>query len=321
MSRKRRAPGWPAAPEPLPSPVPDNHTHLESVLHVREEPGPDTLDSHLDLAASVGVPRMVQVGCDLDAVAWTDAALRADAGEPDATGPVPMSTGRGALLGAIAIHPNEAVLHAGIHEVAPDGLDPDPLPRHDLGLDDALAEVERVARANPRVRAIGETGLDFFRAGPRGRAVQREAFRAQIALAKELGLAMQIHDRDAHDEVVDILRRDGAPERTVFHCFSGGPALAEVCAAHGWFASFAGPVTFGANDDLRAALRVLPVELVMVETDAPYLTPHPARGKPNAPYLIPLTVRRIAEELGQDLDVLCRTLAGTTERVYGTWSN
>jgi len=319
MSRKNRDRGWADASEALPSPVPDNHTHLESVLGVQAEPGPRTLDDHLELAASVGVPRMVQVGCDLESVAWTDAVLRADAGGPGADGPVPMTTRRGVLLGAIAIHPNEAVLHAGVRETAPDGLDPDPQPWHDTSLADALATVERVARANPRVRAIGETGLDYFRAGERGRAVQREAFRAHIALAKELGLALQIHDRDAHDDVVELLRRDGAPERTVFHCFSGGPALAEVCAQEGWFASFAGPVTFGANDELRAALRVLPVEQVMVETDAPYLTPHPMRGRPNAPYQLPLTVRRIATELNQDLRTLCETLTRTTERVYGSW--
>lgn len=318
MGRQRDR-GWAPAPEVLPTPVPDNHTHLDSVLGVRVDgPGPVTMDDHLDLAASVGVTRMVQVGCDLDAVAWTDAVLRADAGE-DVTAPVPMTTGRRMLLGAVAIHPNEAVLHAGVHEVAPDGLDPDPRTQHAVSLDDALAEVERVARGNDRVRAIGETGLDYFRAGPRGRTVQREAFRAHIALAKELGLALQIHDRDAHDDVVEVLLQDGAPDRTVFHCFSGGPALAEVCAEHGWFASFAGPVTFGANEDLRAALRVLPLDQVMVETDAPYLTPHPMRGRPNSPYLIPTTVRRIADELGQDLDALGRTLSATTERVYGTW--
>lgn len=319
MSRRNRDRGWADAPAALPSPVPDNHTHLESVLGVELESGPRTLDDHLDLAGSVGVTRMVQVGCDLDAVAWTDAVLRADAGEPRAPAPVPMTSHRGALLGAVAIHPNEAVLHAGVHEVAPDGLDPDPQPRHTLGLDEALAAVERTARANSRIRAIGETGLDYFRAGERGRAVQREAFRAHIALAKELGLALQIHDRDAHDDVVDLLLRDGAPERTVFHCFSGGPALAEICAREGWFASFAGPVTFGANDDLRAALRVLPLDRIMVETDAPYLTPHPMRGRPNSPYLLPSTVRRIAQERDRDLRTLCETLTTTTERVYGSW--
>jgi TatD DNase family protein len=307
--------------------VVDDHTHLESVLAVHAEPGgdadgepaPSTLDDHLDRAAAVGVPRMVQVGCDLDAVAWTDAVLLVDAGVTGAEAPVPLRAGRRALLGAVAIHPNEAVLHARVHEVAPDGLEPDPQPRHDADLDTALARVAAVARANDRVRAIGETGLDFFRAGPRGREVQREAFRAHVALAKELGLALQIHDRDAHDDVVDVLLRDGAPERTVFHCFSGGPALAELCAREGWFASFAGPVTYGANDDLRAALRVLPPELVLVETDAPYLTAHPLRGRPNAPYLLPHTVRRVAAELGLDLADACRTLSTTAERVYGAW--
>src|SRR5690606_27867542 len=125
----------------------------------------------------------------------------------------------------------------------------------------------------------------------RGREAQRQAFRAHVALAKELGLPLQIHDRDAHEDVVAVLLADGAPERTVFHCFSGDAGLAEVCAEHGWFASFAGPVTFKANDALRAALRTLPLELVLVETDAPYLTAHPHRGRPNAPYLLPLTVR------------------------------
>ena len=330
MGRSRNRPtGWAPSPEPLPVGVVDDHTHLESVLGVvaeagadaGDEPAPATLDDHLDRAAAVGVPRMVQVGCDLDAVAWTDAVLRVD-GDPaadPATAPVPVRPGRRALLGAIAIHPNEAVLHAGVHEVAPDGLDPDPQPRHDVDLDGALARVAAVARANDRVRAIGETGLDFFRAGPRGRAVQREAFRAHVALAKELGLALQIHDRDAHDDVVDVLLRDGAPERTVFHCFSGGPALAEVCAREGWYASVAGPVTYGANDDLRAAVRVLPLDLLLVETDAPYLTAHPLRGRPNAPYLVPHTVRRIAAERDVDLAALCTTLATTSERVYGTW--
>lgn len=343
-SRRERDRGWAPSPEPLPVPVVDDHTHLESVLAVPvpdgatatppghagatgpdgaapAEPAPVTLDDHLDRAAAVGVPRMVQVGCDLDAVAWTDAVLAVDAdpGADPAAAPVPLRAGRRALLGAVAIHPNEAVLHAGVREVAPDGLEPDPAPRHDLGLDAALGRVAEVARRNDRVRAIGETGLDHFRAGPRGRAVQREAFRAHIALAKELGLALQIHDRDAHDEVVDVLLRDGAPERTVFHCFSGDAALAEVCAREGWFLSFAGPVTFGANDDLRAALRTAPMDLLLVETDAPYLTPHPLRGRPNAPYLVPHTVRRVAAERGLDLADACRALSATAERVYGSW--
>jgi TatD DNase family protein len=297
--------GWPPAPEALPLPVVDNHTHLESVVGWSTEGWPDSSDlgAQLDRAAEVGVTRMVQVGCDLDAVAWTDRVVREDA----------------RLLGAVAVHPNEAVLHAGVHEVAPDGLDPDPQERHDVGLDEALARVAEVARGNPRVRAIGETGLDHFRAGPRGREVQREAFRAHVALAKELGLALQIHDRDAHDEVVDVLLRDGAPERTVFHCFSGGVELARVAAEHGWYCSFAGPVTFKANDELRAALRELPAELVLVETDAPYLTVTPFRGRPNAPYLLPGTVRRVAEVTGRPLEDVCRQVAHASEQVYGAW--
>ncbi|MGY4643618.1 TatD family hydrolase [Cellulomonas sp. URHB0016] len=314
MARSRsRERGWPAPPEPLPSPVVDNHTHLESVLGWVASGwggGPETagdasptLDDHLARAAAAGVTRLVQVGCDLDAVAWTDEVVRA----------------RPELLGAVAIHPNEAVLHAGVREVAPDGLDPDPQPRHATSLDDAMTRVADVARANPRVRAIGETGLDFFRAGPRGREVQREAFRAHVALAKELGLALQIHDRDAHQDVVDVLLHDGAPDRTVFHCFSGDADLARTAARHGWFCSFAGPVSFGPNDDLRAALREVPPELLLVETDAPYLTVHPYRGRPNAPYLLPGTVRVVAEVTDRSLESVCTGLTATSERVYGTW--
>ena len=334
MGRSRnRVRGWPPPPDPLPVPVVDNHTHLESVLEVTAdgwdvptipdesaasattaaassaEPAtpagyrePD-LAAHLDRAAAVGVTRMVQVGCDLHAVAWTDAVVRADA----------------RLLGAVAIHPNEAVLHAGVLEVAPDGLDPDPQPRHEVPLDEALAAVAAVARDNPRIRALGETGLDFFRAGPVGRAVQREAFRAHIALAKELGLALQIHDRDAHDEVVDVLLRDGAPERTVFHCFSGDAALARLAVEHGWFCSFAGPVSFPANEELRAAAREVPTSLMLAETDAPYLTVQPFRGRPNAPYLLPGTVRALAAATGRDLGPLCAGLTTTAEAVYGPW--
>ncbi|PJI94066.1 TatD family hydrolase [Luteimicrobium subarcticum] len=313
---------WPPAPEPLPSPVVDDHTHLDSIHHVLGgvapggtwEPG-DGLDAvpvptvgeHLARAAAVGVTRMVTVGCDLDAVAFTDAVVR----EHDA------------LVGAVAIHPNEAVLHAGVHEVGPDGLEPDPQERHAVSLDDAIARVADVARSNPRVRAIGETGMDLFRTGERGAAAQRASFRAHLALARELDLPVQIHDRDAHAEVVDVLLRDGAPERTVFHCFSGDAGLARLAAQHGWYLSFAGPLTFGANDALRAALAVTPLDHVLVETDAPYLTPHPYRGRPNAPYLLPHTVRAVADVLGPVLGLslvdVCEALSRTADTVYGSW--
>ncbi len=305
--------GWPAPPEPLPVPVVDNHTHLDSVVTWQADgwdrddagaalDGPTpALAEHLARAASVGVTRMVQVGCDYEAIGWTADAVRQ---EPR-------------LLGAVAIHPNEAVRHAGVRETAPDGLDPEPA--HEVGLAEALAHVETVARSTPRIRAIGETGLDHFRSGPRGREVQREAFRAHIALAKDLGLALQIHDRDAHDEVVEVLLADGAPDRTVFHCFSGDAELARLAVSHGWYLSFAGPVSFRANDELRAALREVPPSQLMVETDAPYLTVHPFRGRPNAPYLLPGTVRTVAEVTGRPLEDVCTALAATAEAVYGAW--
>lgn len=309
--------GWPPPPEPLPLPVVDNHTHLESVLGwvadgwrrdpdgvaVDDAPAP-SLDEHLARAAAVGVDRMVQVGCDYESVVLTADLVQAHP----------------ALLGAVAIHPNEAVLHAGVREVAPDGLTPDPRFVHDdVPLDEAIARVAAVARATPRVRAIGETGLDYFRAGPRGREVQREAFRAHVALAKELGLALQIHDRDAHEDVIDVLLSDGAPDRTVFHCFSGDRSFAQFAVGQGWYCSFAGPVSFPVNEVLRAAVRVVPPSLLLVETDAPYLTVHPHRGRPNAPYLLPGTVRTVAEATGRSLEDVCAAVSATSEQVYGPW--
>lgn len=333
---KQRERGWPPDPDPLPVPVVDNHTHLDSIGHVLPDdvPAPSIAD-HLARAAAVGVDRIVQVGCDLPAARWTDALLRgdqaiwaveqADPARPEAvTSPDRLvgsagAAGVGRLLGAVAIHPNEAVLHGGVREVGPDGLEPDPRPHHDVPLGDAVAEIAAIARANDRVRAIGETGMDLFRTGPQGEAVQREAFRAHVALAKELGLALQIHDRDAHAEVLDVLARDGAPERTVFHCYSGDAAMARFCAEQGWFLSFAGPVTFRANDELRAALREVPLGQVLVETDAPYLTPHPYRGRPNAPYVLPTTVRTVAEVVDLPLADVCERLAATSVAVYGPW--
>lgn len=301
---RRRERGFPPDPEPLPVAVVDNHTHLESVAGVLPDdvPAPSVAE-HLERAAAAGVDRVVQVGCDVGSARWTDAVVREHA----------------AVLGALAIHPNEATLHAGVDEVGPDGLAPAPEARHGTSLDDAIALVADLARANDRIRAIGETGMDLFRTGERGAQVQRASFRAHVALAKELGLALQIHDRDAHAEVVEVLLADGAPERTVFHCFSGDVEMARLCAEQGWFLSFAGPVTYRANDHLREALRAVPLELVLVETDAPYLTPHPFRGRPNAPYAVAHTVRAMAEVLERPLDEVCTALSSTSERVYGPW--
>lgn len=303
MARKRER-GFPADPEPLPVAVADNHTHLDAIAGVLpDDAAVPTVAEHLARAATAGVDRVVQVGCDLLSLDWTVDLAAAEPG----------------VLAAVAIHPNEAVLHAGVREVGPDGLEPDPAPHHATSLDDALARVADAARSHDRVRAIGETGMDLFRTGSQGEKAQRDAFRAHVALAKELDLALQIHDREAHEQVIDVLLADGAPERTVFHCYSGDEAMAALAAEHGWFLSFAGPVTYPKNDHLRAALRAVPLELVLVETDAPYLPPHPYRGQPNAPYVAAHTVRAMADVLERPLAEVCRAISANSERVYGTW--
>ncbi|MFC7404857.1 TatD family hydrolase [Georgenia alba] len=315
MSRSKRR-GWPAPPDPLPGPVVDNHAHLpvlddagnpvdEDDVALPPGESPLTTAEQVTRAGEVGVARILTVGCDV----------------PSLAGSVALAEEHAQIAAALAIHPNEAPLHAGVREIAPDGLDPAVRPHHDLPLEDAVARVADLAR-HDRVVAVGETGLDFFRTGEQGRAHQVRAFREHIALAKELGKPLQIHDRDAHAEVVEILLADGAPERTVFHCFSGDVALAATCAEHGWYASFAGPVTFARNDAGRESLRALPPELVLVETDAPYLTPAPFRGRPNASYVMPLTVRAIAAEWagnGLDLAATCARLTANTDAVYGPW--
>ncbi|GAA4433640.1 TatD family hydrolase [Georgenia halophila] len=312
MSRKKHR-GWPADPQPLPAAVVDNHTHLPAldqngravdVDDVAIPPGeePMTTAEQVARAARAGVARLLTVGCDV----------------PSLRGSVELAHEHPQIAAAIGIHPNEAPLHAGVREIGPDGLDPAVRAHHGLSLDDAIARVADLVR-DERVVAVGESGLDFFRTGEEGRSHQIRAFREHIALAKELEKPLQIHDREAHDAVVEVLLADGAPERTVFHCFSGDVELARTCAEHGWYASIAGPVTFKTNDAGRAALRELPPELVLVETDAPYLTPAPFRGHPNASYLMPLTVRTIAEQLELDLADTCARLTANTDTVYGTW--
>lgn len=272
---------YPPAPAPLMVGVYDNHTHLE----ISDGITPLSVSEQLDLASSVGVRGVIQVGTDVATSRWSAqmAAL-----EPR-------------MLAAVAIHPNDA-------------------PALDAAgtLDDALAVIDELA-ARPRVVAVGETGLDFFRTGEDGRAAQFRAFEAHIEIAKRHGLALQIHDRDAHDEVVETLLRVGAPEHTVFHCFSGGADLARVCADNGWYMSFAGPVSFKNAQTLREALDVAPRGLLLVETDAPYLTPTPHRGRPNAPYLLPHTLRAMADHLDTDVSVLAAQITSNTELVYGRW--
>lgn len=306
----KRPAGFPPEGEQLPSPVIDNHTHfplgadIAGDLPDGVEPLP--MDVQLERAARAGVVGMIHSGCDLPGL------------EPA----VALARQWPAVKVALAIHPNEAPRHAGVEgEVGPDGWEQSRLRHHrEAGLAAAIEAVAELASAaRDVVVAIGETGLDHFRAGERGRAVQRAAFREHIALAKELDLPLQIHDRDAHAEVVELLLRDGAPERTVFHCFSGDTELAQVLSEHGWYASFAGPITFKANDELRAACGAMRPELVLVETDAPYLTPTPFRGRPNAPYLMTHTVRAVAVARGMELTQACQLVFGNTREVYGAW--
>lgn len=280
----------PPLPEPLGVAVADSHTHLDM------QDG--TVEEALARAAAVGVTTVVQVGCDIKGSQWaaeTAAAHRE-------------------VHAAVALHPNEAPrIVLG---------DPDGWSRQgaregggDAALDDALTEIDRLA-ALDEVKAVGETGLDYFRTGPEGMAAQERSFRAHIEIAKRHGKALVIHDRDAHADVLRILAEEGAPERTVFHCYSGDAEMAEVCAAAGYFMSFAGNVTFKNAQPLRDALAVAPAELVLVETDAPFLTPVPYRGRPNAPYLIPVTLRAMAKVKGLDEDTLASAIAANTARAF-----
>lgn len=250
----------------------------------------ETVDSHCHLdamsvsvaealaaAQAVGVRRVVTVGDTMASSRWCAATAAA---WPD-------------VFAAVAVHPNE-VANFTEHDA------------HELAKLAAL----------PQVRAIGETGLDYYwgRVDP---AAQQAAFRAHIEIAKQSGKALVIHDRDAHDDVLRILDEVGAPENTVFHCFSGDISMSRHCVERGYVLSFAGTVTFKNAAGLRDAASVVPLDLMLVETDAPFLTPAPHRGRPNAPYLIPLTVRALAEVKRADVDDLAAATCANAERVFG----
>ncbi|MFI6163345.1 TatD family hydrolase [Micromonospora sp. PTRAS2] len=287
----RRAGEFPPAPEPLPGPVPDSHTHLDITVTEAGVPAggaggnataDDPVAAAVAVAAEAGVDRLVQVGVDVASSAWSaDAADRYPA-----------------VLATVALHPNEAPRLAD--------------------LDEALRAIEALA-ARDRVHGIGETGMDFFRTGDEGRAAQEESFRAHIGIAKRHGKALVIHDRDAHADVLRVLDDEGAPDTVVLHCFSGDADFARECVRRGYLLSFAGTVTFASATALREAAALTPLDQLLVETDAPYLTPTPHRGRPNASYLIPLTVRALAATTGADLDALCAALSANGERAFGPW--
>ena len=281
--------GWPDAPDALGRPVIDSHTHLD--VHDRSLHGdqPPDADALLAWAEQVGVPKVVQIGCDVESAEWS----------------VPFAREHPNVAVGVGVHPNDAA-RIGV--------------RQGRGaLEAAWARIDELAR-DPAVCAVGETGLDYFRTPEsEGQAIQHESFRWHIDLARELDKTLVIHDRDSHDDVISVLLDQGAPKRVVFHCFSGDVDMARVCAKHGWFMSFAGVITFGSAEGLREALRTVPDDLLLVETDAPYLTPKPNRGRVNATYLMPWTVRRMAEERGVDVEKLCDDIVANTHRAFGHW--
>ena len=277
MSSKRSARDKPPAPEPL-APLIDAHTHLDACGAVTA----DDVHEIVDRAEAVGVGAVVTIADDLAAAGWAAAAADAD----------------DRVYAAVALHPTRA----------------------DALTDQAKAELEALA-SRPRVVAVGETGLDLYWPGKlegcATPAEQREAFAWHIDLAKRTGKPLMIHNRDADAEVLDVLRAEGAPDSVIFHCFSSGPEMARTCVDAGWVLSLSGTVSFRNARDLHEAARLIPDGQLLVETDAPFLTPHPFRGAPNEPYCLPYTVRALAELLGRPAQDVAFQTAATAKRVYG----
>jgi TatD DNase family protein len=269
-------------PEALPVPTVDAHAHMEIITNT----APDSVEigEVLAQAKSVGVNRVVQVGYSARQSQWC-----VDAAEYWSD----------TVLAAVALHPNEAPV---VEDLA-----------HDLAI------IEKLAR-HPRVRAIGETGLDYFRTSPELRGVQQESFKWHIELAKKEKKALVIHDRDSHDDILSILLEVGAPEVTVFHCFSGDVEMAKTCIDRGYVLSFAGTITFKNAPQLRDALKLVPIEQLLVETDSPFLTPSPHRGLLNSPAQIATIVRAMAVERREDLAELATALGNNAERIFGPFS-
>jgi len=272
--------GFADLPPKLPRPVIDSHTHLDAVFEMTGLSPEDNLVA----AASVGVTRVVQIGCDVASSGWA----------------VEFAAAHSGVVAAVAVHPNDAARLTAKQ------------------LEAAIQQIDALAGAGS-VRAIGETGLDYYRTrDAAGQAQQRAAFADHIAMAAARGLTLAIHDRDAHGDILRVL--DDAPVRPVrviMHCFSGGMAFAKACVERGYWLSFPGTVTFKGADDLRDALAVTPLDRLLVETDAPYLTPVPARGRPNASYLVAHTAAFVAEYRGDDLAALCDALTANAEAAYG----
>ena len=265
-------------PEPLPVPCGDSHAHLEIVTNT--EPDHPEIAKVIAEAKSVGIDRLVQVGYSADQSEW---CVRLAEIFPN-------------VVAAVALHPNEA-------PVVED-------------LESDLARISELAK-HPKVRAIGETGLDFFRTEPELQDRQRYSFKRHIQMAKDLDKTLVIHDRDAHRAVLDTLDKVGAPDRTVFHCFSGDAEMARECVAKGYILSFAGTVTFKNAPQLREALKLVPSNQLLVETDSPFLAPMPHRGALNTPAQIPNILRFMAAERGDDLVELVGSISNNLNRIFG----
>ena len=268
-------------PEPLPVPTVDAHAHLEIVTD--DAPDSDAVRKVLDDAKSVNVDRIVQVGYSAEQSQWCVDMANAFPGR---------------VLAAVALHPNEAPI---VEDLAAD-----------------WAVIEKLAQ-EPRVRAIGETGLDYFRTPPELRSRQQESFKWHIDLAKRTNKALVIHDRDSHDDVLSVLLEVGAPEKTVFHCFSGDVEMAKICIERGYILSFAGTMTFKNAPALREAVKLVPHEQLLVETDSPFLAPAPHRGALNTPAQIANIVRAMAAERDEDVAELATALSKNAERIFGSF--
>jgi len=268
-------------PEPLPVPTVDAHAHLEIVTD--DAPDSDAVRKVLDDAKSVNVDRIVQVGYSAEQSQWCVDMANAFPGR---------------VLAAVALHPNEAPIV------------------EDLEADWAI--IEKLAQ-EPRVRAIGETGLDYFRTPPELRSRQQESFKWHIDLAKRTKKALVIHDRDSHDDVLSVLLEVGAPEKTVFHCFSGDVEMAKICIERGYILSFAGTMTFKNAPALREAVKLVPHDQLLVETDSPFLAPAPHRGALNTPAQIANIVRAMAAERDEDVAELATALSKNAERIFGSF--
>ena len=272
-------------PAPLPEPLNvncvDAHAHIEIITN--GEPDAPEVGKVLADAKCVGIDRIVQVGYSAEQSEWG----------------VKMAEHWPNVLAAVALHPNEAPVV------------------EDLEAD--LLKIEKLS-THPRVRAIGETGLDFFRTEPALQERQKYSFRRHIELAKKVNKALVIHDRDAHRAVLDLLIEEGAPEKTIFHCYSGDAEMARECIENGYILSFAGTLTFKNAPALREAVKLVPIDQLLVETDSPFLAPMPHRGALNTPAQIPTILRFMAEERGEDVDELADAISNNCERLFGPFA-